>query len=90
MIIWTRVTPDTGMSGDIIVYWQIATDTGFTNVVNYGKEIATDSSHFTVKADVCGLQPSTYYYYMFNALGKNSIVGRTKTAPSSIANNDSV
>ncbi len=89
VIIWTRVTPDTGMSGAITVYWQMATDTGFTNVVNYGKEIATDSSHFTVKADVCGLQPSTYYYYMFNALGKNSIVGRTKTAPSSTSDNDS-
>ena len=89
MIIWARVTPDTGMSGDIPVFWQIATDTGFTNIVNYGNAIATDSSHFTVKADVCGLQPSTYYYYMFNALGKNSIVGRTKTAPAGNADNDS-
>src|SRR5947207_1950799 len=29
MIIWTRVTPDTGTSGDIDVYWQMATDSGF-------------------------------------------------------------
>ncbi len=90
MIIWTRVTPDTGMSGDIEVFWQIAMDTGFTNVVNYGKTIATEANHYCVKVDLCGLQPSHFYYYMFNALGRNSIVGRTKTAPSSTADNDSV
>ena len=90
VIIWTHVTTDTGTSGSVDVYWQIATDTGFTNIVNYGKAIATDSSHYCVKADVCGLQPSTYYYYMFNALGANSIVGRTKTAPSAGADVDSI
>lgn len=90
MIIWTRVTPDTGMLGDIDVYWQIATDTGFTNIVNYGKQIATDEGHYCIKVDVCGLQPSTYYYYMFNALGRNSIMGRTKTAPAATADADSV
>lgn len=90
MIIWTRVTPDTGMLGDIDVYWQIATDTGFTNIVNYGKVVATDAGHYCVKVDVCGLQPSTYYYYMFSALGRNSIMGRTKTAPASTADADSL
>ena len=90
MIIWTRVTPDTGSTGDIEVFWQMATDTGFTNVVNYGKTVATEANHYCVKVDVCGLQPSRFYYYMFNALGRNSIVGRTKTAPSSLSDNDSV
>ncbi len=90
VMIWTRVTPDTGIAGDIDVYWQLATDVNFTNVINYGTCVATDSSHFCVKADVCGLQPSTYYYYIFNALGRNSVIGRTKTAPSPNADNDSV
>ena len=90
IIIWTRVTSDSGNTNNIDVYWQIATDTGFTNIINYGKVEATDSSHFCVKVDVCGLQPSTYYYYMFNALGANSIVGRTKTAPAVGANVDSL
>lgn len=81
VIIWTRVTPDTGTTGDIEVYWQVATDTGFTNIVNYGKAVATEVNHYCVSVDVCGLQPSQFYYYMFNALGQNSIVGRTKTAP---------
>ncbi|MDB5284136.1 MAG: hypothetical protein JWO06_3211, partial [Bacteroidota bacterium] len=90
IIIWTHVTPDSGTASNIDVYWQIATDTGFTNIVNYGKCIATDSSHYCVKADVCGLQPSTYYYYMFYALGGNSITGRTKTAPAAGADVDSL
>lgn len=90
VIIWTRVTPDTGMLGDIEVYWQIATDTNFSNIVNYGKVPATDANHYTVKVDVCGLQPATYYYYMFNALGRNSVMGRTKTAPAANADADSV
>lgn len=90
MIIWTKVTPDTGLLGNIDVYWQIATDTSFTNVVNYGKLVATEANHYTVKTDVCGLQPSTYYYYMFQALGRNSIIGRTKTTPDNLADNDSV
>ncbi len=90
VIIWTRVTPDTGATGNIAVYWQVATDTGFTHIVNYGKTIATEEGHYCAKVDVCGLQPSQFYYYMFNALGKNSIVGRTKTAPSGTADNDSV
>ncbi len=90
VIIWTRITPDTGMVGDIDVYWQIATDTNFTNVVNYGKLVATEANHYCVKADVCGLQPATYYYYMFQSGGKNSIIGRTKTAPGPNADIDSV
>lgn len=90
VIIWTRVTPDTGITGNIDVYWQIATDTGFTNVINYGKTTATEDNHYCAKVDVCGLQPSRFYYYMFNALGRNSLVGRTKTAPAALADNDSV
>lgn len=90
MMIWTRVTPDSGTTGDIEVFWQMATDTGYTNVVNYGKALATADNDYCVKVDVCGLQPSTFYYYMFRALGRNSISGRTKTAPGSNSDNDSV
>lgn len=89
VILWTRVTPDTTLADNIDVYWQVATDVNFTNIVNYGKTVATSANHYCVKVDACGLQPSTFYYYMFNALGRNSIVGRTKTAPSESADNDS-
>ncbi|MFN8276379.1 MAG: alkaline phosphatase D family protein [Chitinophagales bacterium] len=90
VMIWTRCTPDSGNTAAIPVNWQIATDLQFTNVVNYGKAWATEASEYTVKVDVCGLQPATYYYYMFSANGRNSIVGRTKTAPAANSNNDSV
>lgn len=88
VIIWTRVTPDSSNVPSVDVYWQVATDVNFTNIVNYGKETTTPANDYTVKVDVCGLQPGTFYYYMFNALGNNSIIGRTKTAPN--GDNDSV
>ncbi|MES2621745.1 MAG: PhoD-like phosphatase N-terminal domain-containing protein, partial [Bacteroidota bacterium] len=90
VIIWTRLTPDSGVVGNVDVYWQVATDVNFTNIVNYGTSIATEDNHYCVKEDICGLQPSSFYYYMFNALGRNSITGRTKTAPAANTNNDSV
>ncbi|MCD8518186.1 MAG: PhoD-like phosphatase N-terminal domain-containing protein, partial [Flavobacterium sp.] len=81
VMIWTKVTPPTGSTADIDVYWEIATDVNFTNIVNFGRTTAKDTADYTVKLDVCGLQPNTYYFYMFKALGSNSIIGRTKTAP---------
>jgi len=88
VIIWTRVTPYSGTTSEVDVYWQIATDTAFQDIVNFGKVKTDTSKDFTVKIDVCGLQPNTYYYYVFKALGHNSIIGRTKTAP--IGNNSEV
>jgi alkaline phosphatase D len=82
VMLWTKVTPPTGSTADIDVYWQISTDIDFTNIVNFGKTKAIEASDFTVKVDVCGLSAGTYYYYAFHALGSNSITGRTKTAPS--------
>ena len=84
VMIWTRVTPDATVP-EIEVEWQVSTDPGFTSVVNFGRTVAVDTNDYTVKLDICGLQPATHYYYMFRALGQNSIVGRTKTAPDSSA-----
>lgn len=89
VILWTRCTPDTGIIGNLDVYWQIATDTSFTNVVNFGYAQARPESDYTVKVDVCGLQPNTWYYYVFQNEGRNSTTGRTKTAPLPTADNDS-
>ncbi len=90
VMIWTRVTPDNGNPDGIKVYWQVARDTSFQQVVNYGTATAIPQNDYCVKVDVCGLPPGSFYYYMFNALGQNSITGRTKTAPAPFANNDSV
>lgn len=81
VMIWTRVTPPSGSITEVDVYWQIATDLGFTNIVNFGKTKAFELNDFSVKVDVCGLEPGTHYYYVFQAFGDNSIIGRTKTAP---------
>ncbi|MFN8237511.1 MAG: alkaline phosphatase D family protein [Chitinophagales bacterium] len=79
VIIWTRVTPEE--AGTITGTWRMALDTNFTSIVQSGT-FSTDSSRdYTVKIDVTGLSPNTWYYYEFTALGKNSLTGRTKTAP---------
>ncbi len=88
VIIWTRVTPDTNTTGSVAVSWRIATDTNFTQVINSGTVTTTDSVDYTVKVDVTGLQPATWYYYDFHAFGYYSLIGRTKTAPT--GDNDSV
>jgi alkaline phosphatase D len=83
VIIWTRVTPDTTHNGGpILVSWKMATDTSMQNIVASGSTLTDASKDYTVKVDVTGLQPSKFYFYEFTALGKNSVVGRTRTAPS--------
>jgi len=81
VIIWTRVTPDSTVTDNISVGWKISTDTTFEHVVKQGNTFANPQKDYTVKVDVDGLQPNTWYYYYFSALGKNSVVGRTKTIP---------
>lgn len=79
VMLWTRVTPDA--PGPQTVNWTIALDTGLTNVVSQGTVTAVDTSDYTVKVDVSGLQPATWYYYRFEQNGRYSLVGRTRTTP---------
>ena len=81
VILWTRVTPAQGVTDSIPVEWMVSTDPQFSQIANFGSALAVADEDFTVKVDVCGLQPATYYYYLFRAEGKNSVTGRTKTAP---------
>ncbi|MCO4291498.1 alkaline phosphatase D family protein [Solitalea sp. MAHUQ-68] len=85
VIIWTRVTPSQNEASNadwklaFPVNWKIATDTAFSQIVKSG-DIATDElKDFTVKVDVTGLLPNTTYYYQFEAFGKKSMIGITKT-----------
>ena len=80
VIIWTRVTPET-MNSRISVTYEIAEDEKFISIYKSDTTSTDSSKDFTVKVDVDGLQPDHTYYYRFNALGKNSITGRTKTTP---------
>jgi alkaline phosphatase D len=88
VIIWTRVTDFTIGSDSIPVEWYMATDTMCTNVVQSGSTMAAEAKDFCVKIDVTGLQPDTWYYYYFRAMGSNSVIGRTKTVP--VGNNTNI
>lgn len=78
VIIWTRVTTTDTVES---VKWRIATDTAMVNVIDSGTVITSNAIDYTVKVDVSGLMPNTYYYYEFESDGLLSIIGRTKTAP---------
>ncbi|MFM8740427.1 MAG: alkaline phosphatase D family protein [Cytophagales bacterium] len=80
VIIWTRVTPKDSLPS-ITVKWQIANDENFSTVLTSDSVVTNPAKDYTVKIDVTGLQPDQIYFYRFSALGKTSIVGRTKTAP---------
>lgn len=78
VILWTRITTSAPSE---TVQWQIATDANFNNVVNSGSVTTDASKDYTVKVDATGLQENTWYYYRFSANGINSVIGRTRTAP---------
>ena len=84
VILWTRITSNNNSE---TVGWQIATDTTFSTIVNSGT-VSTDASRdYTVKVDATGLNENTWYYYRFSNNGTNSIIGRTRTAPSGNVSN---
>ncbi len=80
VIIWTRITPDSGVSALKNVNWQVATDSLFKSVVKSGIFTTYSSIDYTVKVDVTGLQPGTTYYYAFSYQGTYSLTGRMRTA----------
>ena len=63
------------------VAWRVATDPGLREVVTRGVAVADASTDYTVHVDPRGLEPATTYFYAFEALGRRSPVGRTRTAP---------
>jgi len=83
-IIWTRVTLPENQKprrGPLPVQWQVARDPEMTQIVRRGTVLTSDKRDFTVKVDVRGLPAGSTYYYRFVALGTNSMIGKTKTAP---------
>lgn len=80
VIIWTRITPD-DFNSIVSVDFRLALDPEFNSIVSQGT-IQTDASKdFTIKADIIGLSPNTFYFYEFEYNGALSAVGRTKTLP---------
>lgn len=80
VIIWTRVTPQDSLPA-INVVWEVAMDDSFQEIVKNGTVSTSPEKDYTVKIDVDGLDAGTTYFYRFHALGKSSMIGRTKTAP---------
>lgn len=78
VVLWTRVT---GGAGTVPVRWTVALDPQLRRVVRRGTAQATPQRDRAVKVDVGGLAPATTYWYAFEALGRRSMVGRTRTAP---------
>lgn len=101
MILWTRVTPvpgatpGSGLGPATTVRWRVATDPELTMLVRSGTVTTDVDSDHTVKIDVDGLSPATTYHYCFEiqsgeAVGTQSAVGTTRTAPSNDADLDRV
>lgn len=84
VIIWTRVTTN---QPDVNVTWKVATNTSMTNVVQQGMMVTDERKDYTVKVDVRSLQPNTTYYFQFEALGKKSEIGKTRTSPTGNVSN---
>ena len=78
LIIWTRVTP-VFKEKNIRVNWRIASDSLMQNVLQKGIFNTNLNRDYTVKVDVNQLDKGTTYYYQFDAFGKNSIIGKTRT-----------
>ncbi len=81
VIIWTRITQAQYPGSAIPVSWFVATDPAMQNIVLSGSQNAVAEHDWTVKVDVVGLSPAQTYYYRFDALGAQSMTGRTRTAP---------
>ena len=78
VIIWTRVTPEDSIP-KIDVEWEVSTSDSFAEIIVGGIAQTSPERDYTVKVDVKGLTPGTKYFYRFEALGKQSETGQTKT-----------
>jgi phosphodiesterase/alkaline phosphatase D-like protein len=77
VVIWTRVEP--GGPEPITVQWFIASFGG--DLVVSGETVTGPDRDWAVSIDVTGLAPATRYQYWFEAAGRRSPVGSTRTLP---------
>ena len=80
VILWTRVSLPSGMTGDVAVTWEVSRTVDFAAVAAMGTFMTGAARDYTVKVDATGLTAGTTYYYRFRANGMTSPVGRTRTA----------
>jgi alkaline phosphatase D len=80
MVLWTRLT-GADLPQRVEVQWELAGDEAFREVVARGSEAALGDEAHSVHVEPGGLAPGRWYWYRFRALGDQSPVGRTRTAP---------
>jgi alkaline phosphatase D len=80
MVLWTAVTGP-ALPPQVAVQWEVAEDEAFRRIVARGSEMAVAEDAHTVHAEPTGLASDRWYWYRFGALGGQSEVGRTRTAP---------
>lgn len=80
VILWTRVTPPAGITGDIPATLTVADDPDLRVNARTVAVNAIAARDWTIKHDATGLMPGATYYYQFEALGHRSPIGRTRTA----------
>lgn len=79
VILWTRVSTDS--TDPVQAFFEVALDPDFTQRVAADDIETVPGRDHTIKLDLEGLSPGTTYYYRFYALGRESQMGRTRTAP---------
>lgn len=84
VVLWTRLT-GASLPDRVDVRWEIAHDAAFTRLAARGVESAETAWAHSVHAEAGGLEPDRWYWYRFQAIGAQSAVGRTRTAPASDA-----
>lgn len=81
-VIWTRLAPMAGqLTATVVVRWSVATDPAMTRVVRRGQKLADTNFAHSVHVEVTGLEPGRPYWYRFEALGEQSPLGESRTAP---------
>ncbi len=92
VIIWTHAKYE-NLDVPVIVKYEVAQEKEFLNIVSTGFYETDKEKDFTVKIDVQGLLPNTYYYYRFYNYEdptNSSTIGRTRTIPDSTSGVSSV
>ncbi len=90
-VLWTRLAPEPlapggGMQPVVVpVDWEIAADDAMRNVLRRGQTYASPEWAHSVHVETAGLDPARPYWYRFSAGGVRSVIGRSHTAPKTLA-----
>ena len=83
VILWTRITPSSGLAEPLNVQWEIAEQADFAagSIKGSGIFSTNASRDWSVKVEAAGLSADSTYYYRFRVGDTVSTVGQTKTLP---------